>query len=431
MLVGSLIQLRVLACASAFALFVVASAPQVAHAQTFKVLYSFTDSPDGGEPYSALILDNTGKLYGSTAYGGIPGCDLGLGCGTVFELAPSSGGWSESVLYAFPGGADGNNPGASLIFDKDGNLYGTTGSGGTAGCTFGNGVAFELSPGSSNWTETVLYSFEETDGNCGSLANFIFDKVGNLYSTHPAGTKKNGSGDGSVYELAKHAGGWKEDVLYIFYGKSTGIVPLGAPIFDVVGNLYGTTSCCNGSASVWELIHGTWKEKTLYQFSFEGPHGDKPGAGLAFDTAGNLYGQTELGGKYNLGVVFRLAPAANGKWNETVLHSFKGGSDGDTPVGSVPVFDKAGNLYGTTFTGGDPSCNPPYGCGTVFKLTPGKGGRWRETVLHRFTGGSDGSGPYSGVILDAAGNLYGTATYGGNPGCFQNSGCGVVFEITP
>ena len=177
------------------------------------------------------------------------------------------------------------------------------------------------------------------------------------------------------------------------------------------------------------MTAGDWKEKNL--LTFKGPGGSQPYSGLAFDKAGNLYGTTQAGGKYNKGVVFKLAREAGGKWKETILHSFRGGSDGDAPS-STPIFDKAGNLYGMTGEGGDPACTGNgYGCGTVFKLTPGKDGRWKETVLHRFTAGSDGSLPVGGLAIDAAGRLYGTTAGGGNAGCYDNGGCGVVFEITP
>jgi len=395
--------------------------PSTAQAQTFRILYSFTGSPDGGNPGAKLTLDAVGNLYGATVFGGVPGCYADAGCGTVFQLTSTSGGWAESVLYAFTGGADGANPEASVTFDKAGNLYGTTDSGGTAGCGFGNGVAFELSPGSSGWTETVLYNFGGL-GGCDPVAALVFDKAGNLYSTLPNG---GSSDNGVVYQLSKGVGGWKERVLYAFNGNSTGIEPLAAPIVDATGNLYGTTSCCGTGGAIWELLHGSWKEKTLYSFASGG--GAKSGASLVFDKAGNLYGQTELGGKYGKGVVFKLAPGPKGKWKETVLYSFKGGRDGEYPLLSTPILDKTGNLYGTTPRGGDSACN----CGTVFKLAPSSGGRWKETVLHRFTGGSDGSAPESGLTIDAAGRLYGTTYVGGNAGCYGNFGCGVVFEITP
>ncbi len=389
-----------------------------AQAQTFKVIHSFTGSPDGGNPYSGLTLDTSGSLYGATAYGGSSGCDSGPGCGTVFQLAHASGEWSESMLYAFSGGADGNSPGGRLIFDAAGNLYGTAESGGIDSCgDYGCGVIFELTSGSSGWTETVVYGFPGGTKGGLPIGGVIFDKGGNLYGTLQTF---------QVYELTNsEATSWQEKVLHNFGSGE----PEAAPILDAAGNLYGTTSCCGSGGTVWELLHGTWKEKTVYSFASGG--GANPWGSLIFDKAGNLYGTTELGGKYDKGVVFKLAPGAKGKWKETVLHTFKGGSDGEYPY-STPVLDGAGNLYAATYYGGDPNCNPPNGCGTVVKLTPGKSGHWKETVLHRFSGGSDGGEPYSeSLVLDAAGNLYGTATYGGNPGCFDNFGCGVVFEITP
>jgi uncharacterized repeat protein (TIGR03803 family) len=390
-----------------------------AQAQKFKVLHLFTGGTDGGQPYAGLTLDSAGNLYGAAFGGGIPGCLDG--CGTVFQLTPSAGGWSESVLYEFPGGTDGANPRASLTFDRAGNLYGTTLDGGTVGCGTSNGVAFELSPGSGNWTETVLYSFGG-EGGCNPIAALTFDKAGNLYSTFPnSGTY----GAGIAYELTQSAGGWDEKILYSFDGWEPG-----APVIvDTAGNLYSTTPI-GGSGhggTVWELMHGSWKEKTLYAFT--GPGGANPAASLAFDKAGNLYGQTESGGKYGRGVVFKLAPGAKGRWKDTVLYSFKGGLDGEYPISSVPVFDRAGNIYGTTTQGGGTGCGGK-GCGIAFKLTRGASGKWRETVLHRFND-NDGRWPYYGVAIDNTGNLYGTTAFGGNAGCFDNYGCGVVFEITP
>jgi len=377
--------------------------------QTFRVLYSFTGAKDGGNPAPGLTLGGSGSLYGEAMFGAEPGCARNAGCGTLFELALNSGKWSEIELYSFTGGADGGNPSGGLVFDKKGNLYGVTISAGTAGC----GVAFELNPDSGGWTENVLHDFGGT-GGCSPIAGLIFDTKGNLYSTLPTG---------QVYQLTKSTGRWEEKILYTSNGE-----PGAAVIFDRPGNLYSTTPLGGtGGGTIFELMHGNWKERTLYEFA--GPGGGEPEAALVFDEAGNLYGQTLLGGKYNMGVVFKLVPGAKGKWKETVLHSFKGGSDGEYPISSVPVFDKAGNLYGTTGQGGGTGCGGK-GCGTVFKLAPGKGGHWKETVLHRFTD-SDGRWPYYGVVIDKAGNLYGTTGYGGNPGCFQNLGCGVVFEITP
>jgi len=180
---------------------------------------------------------------------------------------------------------------------------------------------------------------------------------------------------------------------------------------------------------VYELLSGSRKEKTLYQFKC-GSDGCNPFGGLVFDNVGNLYGTTRNGGVADQGTVFKLTHTLQGKWKESVVYRFKGGRDGRQPFSTL-IFDQAGNLYGTTYWGGDPSCNPPVGCGTVFKLMPRSGGRWKERVLYTLKGGSDGWGPlYGGLALDAAGNLYGTAALGGNTGC-GNLGCGVVFEITP
>jgi uncharacterized repeat protein (TIGR03803 family) len=290
---------------------------------------------------------------------------------------------------------------------RNGNLYGTAEVGGLSGCEdYGCGVVFEASPGSGGWTETVVFDFSgATLGNPES--GVVFDKQGNLYGVLPGGP---------VYQLSHRGGEWDEKTLYR-------TAPCGTPTLDRAGSLYGTTSFGNGSGGfVWELLHGSWKEKTLHLLD-GGPCG-----GVVFDKHGNLYGTTSYGGKYQVGFVFKLTPAAKGKWKETILHSFKGGSDGQGPLGEVAI-DKAGNLYGTTEQGGDPSCAAA-GCGTVFKLTPEAKGKWKETVLHRFNG-TDGRTPETEqLVLDEKGNVYGTTVFGGKSGC-GNFGCGVVFEITP
>ena len=392
--------------------------PITVQARTFTILYSFTGAADGGNPSAGMVFDADGNLYGTTLGGGHAGCSNGT-CGVAFQLSPGSGGWSETILYAFTGGSDGGNPIGGLIFDAAGKLYGTAEAGGVScGHSFGCGVAFELSPGIGGWTETVLHSFQGGTDGYYPVAALVFDAHGHLYSTLANGGTY---GSGSVYELTKGTSGWKEEILHSFNGGE----PEGAVIFDAAGNLYGTTLLPGGT--VFELTPvkgGRWKEKALYTFTGSG--GGNPWDGLVFDRAGNLYGTTRDGGKYDKGVVFKLAHGAGGKWKETVLHSFKGGSDGDQSF-STPVFDKAGNLYGTTSYGGDSACN----CGTVFELTRGANGRWKETVLHRFTGGSDGSVPEFGLTIDGAGRLYGATFFGGNTGCYNNGGCGVVFEITP
>jgi uncharacterized repeat protein (TIGR03803 family) len=419
------VQLRLLARVLAVGVLAAGAvlAPLTARAQTYKVIHYFTGGADGAGPVAAPIFDSSGNLYGTTAGGADAGCS-GVGCGVVFELSPNSQGWSETVLYTFTGGSDGGYPEGSLIFDPNGNLYGTADVGGSGGCPFGCGVVFKLSPGSGGWMEEVLYDFQGGTTGYYPLAGLVLDKAGNLYSTMSNGGSANG---GMAYQLTDGKHGWQGNILFSFSGNSAGSEPIGAPILDSSGNLYGTTFCCGSGGAVWELLRGSWKVRTLYAFASGGGSGSE--AGLVFDKRGNLYGTTIAGGAYSKGVVFKLARGAKGKWKETVLHSFKGGSDGNGPF-STPALDEAGNVYGTTEEGGDPSCDPPYGCGAVFKLTPGPKGKWKETILHRFNG-RDGYGPsMEKLVFDAVGNLYGTTVFGGKSGC-TNFGCGVVFEITP
>ena len=381
------------------------------------VLHSFTSLPDGQNPWAGLVLDNAGNLYGTTFDGGANGA------GTVFELAHSTGSWKETVLHSFTGayGADdGGYPNAGLIFDNAGNLYGTVCCGGANR----GGTVFELSPSSGGWTETILHSFPINTGGDGFApqAGLIFDSAGNLYGT----TSQGGNGYGTVFQLTPSSGGWTETILHSFT-DSDGSEPFASLIFDSAGNLYGTTSYggATGHGTVFELTPSSrgWTENVLYSFRSnsvagclptDGPgDGCYPGAGLIFDKAGNLYGTTVEGGANGYGAVFELTPS-NGDWTETLLYSFtNGASDGSDPVAGL-ILDKVGNLYGT-------ARSSPNGCGTVFELSHSNGG-WTETVLHSFTG-SDGSYPKAGLIFDSVGNLYGTTFYGGT------AGYGIVFEI--
>jgi len=385
----------------------------------YKILYRFSGT-DGASPQAGLIFDAAGNLYGTTASGGA------FGAGTVFELSPgANGAWNEKVLYSFcavKNCKDGANPSAGLIFDGAGNLYGETWAGGPIrGCWWksGCGTVFQLAPGANGqWTETVLHSFEFTTGFYPNGV-LIFDTSGNLYGT------AGGGGDcrGTLFQLSPGADGqWTTTVLHLF-GR-TDWPPVGGVIFDAAGNLYGTTDGVNGPANyggVYELTNGQWTETKLYTF-----HGGAVADGrLVFDAAGNLYGATTRISGSGYGFIFKLSPGSNGQWSKAVLHSFKG-KDGGNPVAGL-IFDLAGNLYGTTYNGGDQSCSG--GCGIVYKLTPTKTW-WAETILHYFRG-KDGSAPAAGLILDQAGNLYGTTSAGGNLSDCSGTGCGVVFEITP
>ena len=391
-----------------------------------KVLFNFNGT-DGYQPMYGLIFDAAGNLYGTAFGGGDPSCGDPNGCGTVFQLTPApGGGWTETVLHSFKGyPTDGSYPYAGVIFDAAGNLYGTTDWGGT----YGGGTVFELTPtAGGGWTEKVLHSFGNGADAAFPYACLIFDAAGNLYGTTGGGGTY---GVGTVFELSPAAGGgWTETVLHSFNG-SDGHGPEAGLIFDAAGKLYGTTAwggtgtdCLNtGCGTVFKLTPvagGGWTETVLHSFS--NTDGALPFAGLIFDAAGNLYGTTQQGGSYGFGTVFELTPTAGGGWTETVLFSFNGnwsGRDGGLPEAGL-IFDAAGNLYGTTGAGGT------YAYGTAFELTPTAGGGWTETVLHSFNNnGTDGESPLAGLIFDAAGNLYGTTGGGGT------YGLGMVFELTP
>jgi hypothetical protein len=255
---------------------------------------------------------------------------------------------------------------------------------------------------------------------------------------------------------------WNEKVLYSLQGGSDGANPSGGVVMDSAGNLYSATfnggaTNCPGIAdcgTVFEVSPPVkpgdpWTETVLYVFKGKSANdGSTPGGGVLLDKAGNVYGSTSYGGsgscvllgiKTGCGTVFLLSPPAEkgGAWTETILYSFKGGDDGYLPNGDLTM-DSAGNLYGVTLFGGGKGaglCDPFYqGCGTVFKLSrpTQNGGKWIETVLHRFAAGSDGYNPYGGLLLDENGNLYGAAPMGGNQLCNFGDykvGCGILFKL--
>jgi uncharacterized repeat protein (TIGR03803 family) len=298
----------------------------------------------------------------------------------------------------------------------------------------GSGAVFKLSRvKGGGWNETVLYSFAGGTDGAYPIAELIFDAAGNLYGTTAGG----GANDaGTVFELSPGANGWTETVLHSF-NVSDGAIPSAGLVFDTAGNLYGTTFSGGKPLDLGVVFQlsptakGKWKEKILLEF---GRHvdGGGPAGTLIFDAAGNLYG-TGSGGYQVAGSVFELTPQPNGKWKEKVLHGFTGKGDGGFPHGAL-VLDSDGNLYGTTQNGGNSSGTGPCmfgGCGTVFKLSPGANGKWQETVICKFKGTEDGMGPVAGLAFDPAGNLYGTTEMGGGTGCDFNFGCGTAFQLTP
>jgi len=342
-------------------------------------LYAFMGGSDGLFPVGRVIFGPDGALYGVTQAGGGVDCNAGFAtCGVVFRLTPPASvcksftcTWQESTILSFngPGGAQ---PTSEVVFDRAGNLYGTTYYGGGNGndiCIYegnGCGTVYKLTPSNGTWTETVLHAFPATgfDGQ-NPDANLIVDSAGNLYGSTVAG---GGAGLGSVFQLSPSGSGWTEDLLYNFvYTNGNGIEPEGGLLL----------------------------------------------------ASGNLLGTTPSGGTGGGGTVFQLTPGQGG-WTFNLMYSLTG-QDGFGPQASLTM-DAAGNLYGTTAAGG------AYGYGSAFKLTPSNGG-WTYTPLHDFTGGSDGGYISSNLIMDANGNLYGVASGGASQSCFD--GCGVVFEITP
>jgi uncharacterized repeat protein (TIGR03803 family) len=346
------------------------------------VLYNFcsaSNCTDGRFPEAGLIMDKAGNLYGTTYWGGAGACVYV--CGTAFELIPgANGAWTEKVLYSFCSAsacADGGGPQAGLILDAAGNLYGTTGGGGSTAQNCGShgcGTVFELLPGTNGtWTENVLHTFGTGNDGVSPYAGLIFDKAGNLYGTTTRGGRPGCSyGCGTVFEMTPGAGGtWKEKVLYNPQSRYGGDLPAAGLVPDAQGNLYGTTSRGGGfnGGTAFELVRGssgTWKAKVLHSFG-PGKGGSGPAAGLIMDAAGNLYGTTEYGGFYGAGAVFELSPEAGGTWSEKKLHSFCSVgycTDGAEPVAGL-IFDAAGNLYGTAKAGGNSTQ-----FGTVFEIAP-------------------------------------------------------------
>ena len=398
----------VLAPAVLSALLLVAARP--VQAQTGRDIYRFKNSPDGSDPQSSLTSFEA-NFYGTTAGGGV------FGDGTVFELSADGGGdWHETVLYSFPGGADGSSPRSSVVFDSVGNLYGTTYFGGDTRCGLGDGcgVVFKLSPVGGSWKETVLHKFNGGSDGANPLNNLIIDPAGNLYgTTDPFGNGAD-SRIATVFEVSPSGGHWTTRVIYSV--PRTGFAGL---TMDADGNIFGASS-----HTVFELSpdgNGGWNSTLIHQFTQNGEFGNFSTPVL--DQKGNLYGTTFGGGIYNYGTVYKLSPIEKGEkkgeWRSRNLYSFKGPSldDGYYPETGV-VLDAAGNIYGTTIP-------------NVFELVApvGKGNyTYEEKILWTFTD-RDGYQTMASPILGTTGKLYGTTTEGGTR-C-RPDGCGVVFEVTP
>ena len=420
-----------LAFALAITLLLSVAATPEAQSQSFEVIYTFSGGADGAMPQAGMTVDAAGNLYGTTTDGGTSGG------GTVIELSPRASGWGLTVLHSFTGGSDGAFSTARVVFGPDGALYGTTPNGGPSN----GGTVFRLTRPATickttlcPWTETVLYSFSgNLDGLNPGYGDLAFDAAGDIYGTTQAGgstTGCNGYGCGTVFKLTRSAGGqWTESILHRFAGGLDGWDPTAGVIFDRAGNLYGTTTGGGGETCPYQYGGGFygcgtiyqltpsgagWEENILYAFQ-NGNDGAYPFGGLILDRADNLDGTT--GG--SCGTAFQLTPSRE----FAVLYYFTGRFQlCQGPYASLTM-DAAGNLYGTTYDDG-----PGDSWGNIFSLANAS---WNYSDFHDFTWGIDGALPISNVVFDTNGNLYGTASYGGNLSNCEGMGCGVVWKITP
>jgi uncharacterized repeat protein (TIGR03803 family) len=371
--------------------------------------FQYGENHQIGSPTGTVALDSAGNVYGGSG-GGI-GCDP-FGCGVIFESTPRGGG----LIYEFTGGSGGEYP-QQVLFDSSGTLYGNVNDSGA-----GLGGIYELQYQSGQWNFNMFYT---QGGTC-----LVFDKSGNLYGWIGSGEYKAGA----IGELSPGANGWTYTQLYSFCGSvgcPDGEEPQSPLSWDSKGNLYGTTLYggvsvlpCPGSLGcgvAFQMTHngdGTWTYHVMDRFASYKGDGMYPYAGLTLDAFGNAYGATESGGTYGNGTIFKLSPSAGG-WTKTVIYDFPNCAEGCVPAYTL-VFDKAGNLYGSG-GGGNPACGS-YTCGTIFRLIPLAGGKWKYQAVYKFSG-ADGAFPY-GVVLDGRGHMFGTTSGGGT----YNSG--VLFEIT-
>lgn len=360
----------------------------------------------------ALRSGNEGRLMSRWSYA------LKSVFALMCVIAVSAFGQASSkfkVLHAFAGGTDGAEVQTPVVLDRQGNVFNTTTGGGEGGY----GTVFMLAADSvPRWKETILHTFAFGDVNGYWPYGVVLDSAGNLYGAAGAGGTYEG---GTVFEMTPGEDGWTFQVLYNFCTQpecGDGSGPEAPLLYSKTGNLYGTAT------DLFELVPGDggWSESVLYQFCLleNCTDGVAPRSALIFDDKGNLYGTTTSGGDYIYdGAVYKLRHMPDGSWKESVLHSFGGTHDGITPgLGSLAM-DKEGNLYGTTVTGRDNS-------GIVYRLTRQPNGHWKEKILHKFQGGKGGWSPDGGVVLDAAGNLYGTTQNGGT-----RCDCGVIYELSP
>ncbi len=380
-------------------------------ANTTKLIYSFGGASDGEYTDTELVMDSAGNLYGTSVQGGT------FGGGTVFQITPAG---VHTVLYNFTGGADGGEPYKGVTLDSQGNLYGTAVTGGGGGCEGGCGVVFKLAKTGSTWTQSVIHTFTGATDGSGPGSPVAFDKQGNMYGTTPTG---GANGVGVVYQLKPSGASWTFKVIHAFTGGTDGSGGSAGRFFiDTAGNLFNvcTTGGAHGFGAVYEISpsQGKWKFTALYAFK-DSPDGASPYGGVVFDKAGNIYGTTYYAGAHDLGTIYKLTHSG-AAWTESVLYSFKGGMDGASPISSL-VADSAGNFYGTTSEGGATTC----GCGVIYKVAKNASGKWTESVVYRFPGEPSPGFAYNGMINGTAGSFYGATVHGGN------GNDGAVYQFTP
>jgi len=401
-----------------------ALAPSPMQAQTFILIHSFTGN-DGVFPQTGVTMDAAGNLYGTTADGGsYHGGNCEGGCGTVFKLLRRNSAWIFNTLYNFHG-TDGAIPSGRVTIAPDGSLYGVTNQGGQGSCPFGCGTVYRLTApptvpktALASWDEAVLGYFDIETGWY-PQGDVAFDRQGNFYVTAAVGGTTD---NGTLFQFVPSGSGWTSNVIYSFQGSLDGGNPVSGVVIDRSGALYGITEEGGRHAGVIYQVSwsGTdWTEKAPYDLNYT--TGLLPVGGLIIGPSGEFYGTTTSSGAYGAGTVFKfttggplqvltnLAPV-----DPNCFEPYLCGSLGKLAM------DRNGNLYGTVTAGG------AYGAGTVFKLAPASGG-WTYTSLHDFTGQSDPTGAYPScsLVLDADGNIYGTASEGG----IDNGG--TVFEIVP
>ena len=392
----------------AILLLLAVSAAPMANAQTYTILHDFNGCPDGNLPTSTLIFDRAGNLYGTTEYGGRT-CN-GYDDGVAFQLKHTESGWIFNPLHWFRAGAGGDDGAfpvdyGGLTIGPDGTIYGSTNEGGITGC----GGTCSLG---------TIFRLQPpptacTSALCPWTLTILYEFPGGDNGSFPnsnvvfdaAGNLYGTTQFGTVYELSPSQGGWTEQGIYNVGGElQAGIV------MDSAGNLY---TAGNNAVMQFTRFEGGWIRNILYIFTGDN-NGNAPAGGLIFDAGGNLYGSTTRGGTLGGGTIFQLSPSGGGNWTLTTLCNFAGDAG---PQSSLSM-DAGGNLYGTTEYDGF------FGGGSVFKATR-YGNNWTCTDLYDFQQDGNGVAPIGGVTLDANGNLYGTTSGGGK------YGGGTIWEITP